>query len=224
MSDQNQSIQPPRYDVEGRYQSLLEAGEKLLCEGYDQAQPKRIAAEAGVSVGLFYKHFGSKRDLLAAVMVYRLGILHQQIEEALAAPLSIRTAHQFSPEQLLEIIIVRTLTYFQSHQGLIRLFFMQIGYGDEQATRQLSEVRANYRRILRSVIERGIQQRCFVRMDFSEIEMLVSSIVGTLNWTIYERLGTEGRDLKPQIETALLSKLFLRGIQVETTATSKEVN
>ncbi|WP_121971553.1 TetR/AcrR family transcriptional regulator [Leptolyngbya sp. BC1307] len=125
-----ESTQKPRYDIEGRYQALLEAGETLLCEGYDQAQPKRIAELAGVSVGLFYKHFSSKRDLLAAVMVHRLGSLHSLIEDAIAS--------EPSPERSLKAVIVQTLAYFQKHRGLAKLFFMQIGYGDHQATEQLS--------------------------------------------------------------------------------------
>lgn len=201
----NELPQKPRYDIEGRYQALLEAGETLLCEDYDQAQPKRIAKAAGVSVGLFYKHFSSKRELLAAVMVHRLGILHQLIEEALAT--------QSSSERSLEVVIAQTLTYFQKHQGLAKLFFMQIGYGDEQAVEQLAEARANYRRILRSVIECGIEQQHFVSMNSLELETLVSSIVGTINWTMYE--GLVAKEIDPQTVTDRLVALFLRGIRLE---------
>ena len=195
--------------IEGRYQLLLAAGEALLCEGYDQAQPKRIAKAASVSVGLFYKHFSSKRELLAAVMVYRLGRLHELIEKAIA--------DKPFPERSLVTVIAQTLAYFQTHQGLAKLFFMQIGYGDEQATEQMSEARANYRRILRSVIEGGIQQKHFLAMESAglEIETLVSSIVGTINWTIYEQLVVKQHDIDPQVTTDRLVVLFLRGIQLE---------
>ena len=203
----NDSTQQPRYDIEGRYQSLLAAGETLLCKGYDQAQPKRIAKAAGVSVGLFYKHFSSKRELLAAVMVHRLGSLHELIEQAIA--------EEPSPERSLKTIIAQTLAYFQNHQGLAKLFFMQIGYGDEQATKQLSEARANYRRILRSVIEDGIQQKRFLAMEPLELETLVSSIIGTINWTIYEQLVVKQQDIDAQATTDSLIVLFLRGIQLE---------
>lgn len=204
----NDSIQQPRYDVEGRYRALLKAGETLLCEGYDQAQPKQIAKAAGVSVGLFYKHFGNKRELLAAVMVHRLGRLHQLIENAIA--------DEPSPERSLKIVIAQTLAYFQAHQGLAKLFFMQIGYGDEQATEQMSEVRARYRRILRLVIEGGIQQKHFLAMEPLEIETLVSSIVGTINWMIYEQLVVKQRNIDARTTTDRLIVLFSSGIQLKS--------
>ena len=206
LTSPSKPIPPPRYDIEGRYRVLLEAGEILLCEGYDQAQPKRIAEAAGVSVGLFYKHFSSKRELLAAVMVYRLGILHPLIEEAIT--------HESSPVRSLETVIAQTLAYFQEHQGLAKLFFMQIGYGDDQAIGQLSTARANYRRILRLVIEDGIAQKHFLAMQPVEIETLVSSIVGTVNWTVYEQLVVGQHDINLQVMTDRLVSLFLRGIQL----------
>ncbi len=68
-----------RYHVEGRYTALIEAGETLLCDGYDSSQPQLIAKTAGVSTGLFYRHFKNKQELLAAIMVRHLGILHRQL-------------------------------------------------------------------------------------------------------------------------------------------------
>lgn len=178
----------------------------MLCDGYDQAQPKRIAEAAGVSVGLFYKHFSSKRELLAAVMVHHLGILHPLIDNEIACA--------SSPARSLEAVIAQTLNYFQKHQGLAKLFFMQIGYGDDQAIEQLSEARANYRRILKSVIENGIAQQHFLAMQPVEIETLVSSIIGTINWTVYEQLVISQHNLDFQTMTDRLVALFLRGILV----------
>ena len=179
----------------------------LLCEGYEQAQPKRIAEAAGVSVGLFYKHFSSKRELLAAVMVYRLGSLHPLIEEAISS--------ESSPKRSLEVVIAQTLTYFQKHRSLAKLFFMQIGYGDAQSTEQLSVARKNYRRILRLVIEEGIQKKHFLAMEPLEIETLVSSIIGSINWTIYEQLVAKQHDIDAHATTNRLVAIFLRGIQLE---------
>ncbi len=49
-----------------------------------------------------------------------------------------------------------------------------------------------------------------------EIETLVSSIVGTVNWTIYEQLVVKQHDINSQILTNRLAALFLRGIQLES--------
>jgi hypothetical protein len=45
------------------------------------------------------------------------------------------------PVEALQTVLILTLRYFQVHQGLIKLFFMQIGYGDEIATEKLREAR-----------------------------------------------------------------------------------
>jgi AcrR family transcriptional regulator len=143
-----------RYDIEGRYAALLESGETLLCNGYDRAQPQLIAKTAGVSVGLFYRHFKNKQELLTAIMVHHLGILHRQI---------IQEIEQYSdPVEALHIVLILTLRYFQVHQGLIKLFFMQIGYGDAIATEQLREVRQTYRDILESILQSGITRGVFM--------------------------------------------------------------
>ena len=197
----------PRYDIDGRYQALLDAGELLLCSGYEEAQPKRVAEAAGVSVGLFYKHFSSKRELLSFVMVRRLDVLHQRIENAIA--------QRQSPEHSLKTVVEETLTYFDEHQGLIKLFFLEIGYGDVQSTQQLQASRQNYRRLLRSVLECGIEKKTFIALTLTEMDLQISSIVGTINWTVYELLIVREEPLNPPVLTARLVELFVRGLRLQ---------
>jgi len=202
----NQSRAKPRYDVEGRYQALLDAGESLLCKDYEQAHPKRVAQAAGVSVGLFYKRFNNKRELLTAVMVRRLEDLHQRIETAIS--------EQMSSEDALKLLIFETLTYFHRHEGLISLFFMEIGYGDTDSTQQMKTARENYRRLLCSVLTRGIQQEEFVKLTPTELELTISSIVGTINWTLYEVLVVKEGNIDPLSLKDSLMALFLRGLRL----------
>ena len=168
----------PRYDVAGRYTALLQAGEVLLCEGYDKAQPQLIADTAGVSVGLFYRHFKNKQELLTGIMVRHLGILHQQIAQAVA-----QGTH---PASALHTVLVLTLRYFQAHQGLIKLFFMQIGYGDTTATQQLRDARQRYRNILLTILQNGIAQGIFLMSDVLDVEIAINSIIGTINCSLYD--------------------------------------
>ena len=194
----------PRYDIEGRYAALIEAGEILLCSGYDSAQPQRIAKAAGVSVGLFYKHFKNKQELLTAVMIKHLGLLHCQIMEAIE--------QDTDPVNALNTVLVLTLGYFQAHQGLIKLFFMQIGYGDGEATQQLQAVRQTYRNILNSILQLGITQGVFLSADSLDIEIAINSIIGTINWSLYDLLVVRNETIEPD---SLAEKLFthiLRGL------------
>ncbi len=193
-----------RYDIEGRYAALLEAGEDLLCNGYDRAQPQLIAKTAGVSIGLFYRHFKNKQELLTAIMVHHLGILHRQI---------IQEIEQYSdPVEALYIVLILTLRYFQVHQGLIKLFFMQIGYGDSIATEQLREARQTYRDILESILRSGITRGAFINPDGLDVQIAINSIIGTTNWSLYDLLIVKNEGIEPDVLATRISEHILRGL------------
>ena len=192
----------PRYDVERRYKALLEAGELLLCNGYDGAKPQLVAQTAGVSVGLFYRHFQNKQELLTAIMVERLKILHRQIQQKIEP--------NSDPGEQLHQVIVLTLRYFQSHQGLIKLFFMQIGYGNEVAIEQLRETRQTYRNILQTILETGSDRGYF--NSNVDIQIALNSIVGTINWTLYDLLIVNNENIKSDELAKKLSTHLLRSL------------
>lgn len=194
----------PRYDVAGRYSALLQAGEVLLCGGYDKAHPQRIADTAGVSVGLFYRHFQNKQELLTAIMVRHLEILHQQIAQEIE--------HCTHPIEALHAVLVSTLRYFQVHQGLIKLFFMQIGYGDTIATEQLRDARQTYRHLLLAILQGGVAQGIFHTPDVLDVETAINSIIGTINWSVYDRLVVRNKNLEPDELARKLSAHLLRSL------------
>ena len=203
MSKQLKTLQS-RYDIEGRYAALLEAGEALLCNGYDNAQPQLIAKTAGVSIGLFYRHFKNKQELLTAIMVHHLGILHRQI---------IQEIEQYpDPVESLQIVLIMTLRYFQVHQGLIKLFFIQIGYGDEIATKQLREARQTYRDILESILQSGITKGVFISLEGFDFQIAIDSIIGTINWSLYNLLIVKNEAIEPDNLGLRLSTHILRGL------------
>jgi AcrR family transcriptional regulator len=193
-----------RYDIEGRYAALLEAGEALLCDGYDIAQPQLIAKIAGVSIGLFYRHFKNKQELLTAIMVKHLELLHCQIMQEI---------EQYpDPVAALNIVLILTLRYFQIHQGLIKLFFMQIGYGDTIATEQLRKSRQNYRNILESILQSGINKGVFIELDALDIQIAINSIIGSTNWSLYDLLIVKNESIEADDLAIRLSAHILRGI------------
>jgi AcrR family transcriptional regulator len=202
--EQKKKPSQPRYDIEGRYKALLSAGENLLCNSYDDAQPQLIAKTAGVSVGLFYRHFKNKQELLAAVMVYRLGILHSYIvREIEPVP---------NPVNALRLVLLLTLQYFQTHQCLIKLFFMQIGYGDEIATRQLADTRQNYRNILGNILQIGINEGIFLAEDILNEQIAINSIIGAINWTLYDILVVRNENIDAYELADKLSVHILRSL------------
>ncbi len=194
----------PRYDVLGRYTALLDAGETLLLRGYEQAQPQLIADTAGVSVGLFYRHFKSKQELLTAIIVRHLNKLHLQIAQAHKA-----YSH---PIEAMQMVVLLTLRYFHQHQGLIKLFFMQVGYGDVAATEQLQSARQNYRNILSTIIEDGIAQEIFLNPPVLNVQIAINSIIGTINWTLYDLLVVKNQNLEPEVIATQISSHLLRSL------------
>jgi AcrR family transcriptional regulator len=199
-----------RYDIEGRYTALLQAGEILLCSGYDNAQPQLIAKTAGVSIGLFYRHFKNKQELLTAIMVYHLGILHHQITQELE--------HYSNPVESLHIVLTLTLRYFQVNQGLIKLFFMQIGYGNMTATEQLQEARQTYRNILESIIRSGIDEGIFLALDILDVQIAINSIIGTVNWSLYDILIVRNENIESDELAKKITLHMLRGLGYELDA------
>ena len=195
----------PRYNVAERYAALLDAGEILFCQGYDQAQPKRIAEKANVSVGLFYRHFKNKREMLTEIMVKHLDKLHRQIAKALEQNLEVEAA--------LHMVLLQTLRYFHQHQQIIKLFFLQIGYGDFAATTKLSQARQTYRSFLRDIIQAGIEQKIFWDSELLDLELAINSIIGTINWSIYDSLVVKNKPLEPEIFIEKLSPHLLRSLR-----------
>ena len=201
MNEQLSISHSRRYDIEGRYSALLDAGEILLCEGYENAKPQQIAKMAKVSVGLFYRHFKNKQELLTAITVKHLGILHRQIDRELEA--------QNDPVLALDTVLILTISYFQQHQGLIKLFFMQIGYGNATAIEQLKESRQKYRNILECIIQQGITKNIFVTLD---VPIAINSIIGTINWSLYDLLIVNNENIESSELANKLLVHFLRGL------------
>ena len=194
----------PRYNVSSRYDAILKAGEVLLCEGYEKAQPQLIAKTAGVSVGLFYRHFDNKQELLTAIMARRLGTLPSQIAQ--------NVKQCANPLDALECVLTSTLHYFHTNQGLIKLFFMEIGYGDATATKQLKGARQTYRNILLSILEDGITQGIFLDANKLDVQIAVNSIVGTINWSLYDLLVVQNKDIEPEELAHRILSFLLRSL------------
>jgi hypothetical protein len=114
--------------------------------------------------------------------------------------------------EILQSVLLLTLRYFQVHQGLIKLFFMQIGYGNETAIAQLQEVRQSYRLILQSMIQTGIAAGIFLDSDALDVEIAITSIIGTINWSLYDLLLVKHENIQPDELTEKLTVHILRGL------------
>lgn len=70
--------------AEQRSRQLLGAAARLMeREGSEAVSMQALAAEAGVSVGLIYRYFGSKDDVLLAVIIQVLDAFASEVPEAI---------------------------------------------------------------------------------------------------------------------------------------------
>jgi AcrR family transcriptional regulator len=71
--------------TEWRTRQLLGAAARLMeREGFHGVSMQALADEAGVSVGLIYRYFGGKEDVLLAVIVNVLNAFRERVPEAIA--------------------------------------------------------------------------------------------------------------------------------------------
>jgi AcrR family transcriptional regulator len=76
-----------KVQFESREQAILEATNRLLSEkGYEQMVMDDIATEVGIAKGSLYRHFQSKEDLAAAVMLQLLKQTHQVLQSLSERP------------------------------------------------------------------------------------------------------------------------------------------
>ncbi len=69
-----------------RRRQVLDAAVKVMGRnGFHRMSMQELAAEANVSVGLIYKYFGGKEDLLLATIVRILEVFRDQLDPVMAA-------------------------------------------------------------------------------------------------------------------------------------------
>jgi AcrR family transcriptional regulator len=122
---------PPRarLDVDIRREQLIELGKRLFStRPYEEIQIGEIAREAGISKGLLYHYFPSKRDFYAAVMA---SVLDDVAEIAAPEP-------DLPPLERLRAAIDSYLDYVEGHvEGY--LSFHRGGMGSNEEVRALFE-------------------------------------------------------------------------------------
>jgi len=100
------------------YEGLVEAGEKVFVDkGYDATQTPDIAAEAGVSVGSFYRYFTDKREIFLEIMRRDLTVAHEQVMAKLTPEHLTGKGRRQTIEEILNI----TLANINRHPGMQRI-------------------------------------------------------------------------------------------------------
>jgi AcrR family transcriptional regulator len=132
---------PSRMSTAARREQLLAAGAELLGRrAYDQVSIEQIAAAAGVSKGLLYHYFPTKKDFVVAAL--RRG---ERELEALTAP-----DPGLPPAAQLSVGLDRFLDFVEEHAAAYMAIFRSRGGGDTEIEAALEE---NRQRRLNSLID-----------------------------------------------------------------------
>jgi AcrR family transcriptional regulator len=138
------SITPrQRLPLAERRTLIVEAAGRLFGErGYDGTRIDEIAAAAGVTKPIVYRHFGSKRDLY-------LSLLDRHRDDLAGFVASMPT--EGSTEERLRSVLETWLDYVEARSYAWKMLFRDAGGGPEIAARR-REVHARARAVLVEVI------------------------------------------------------------------------
>jgi AcrR family transcriptional regulator len=121
-----------RMSTDERREQLLNAGVELLAErGYDQVSIEEIAEAAGVSKGLLYHYFPTKKDFLLAAL--RRG--EEELEARLRPDPAVPPAEQFNAG------LDAFLDDVERHPEAYSAIFRRLAGGDLEVTELLEEGR-----------------------------------------------------------------------------------
>jgi AcrR family transcriptional regulator len=169
-----------RLPVAERRELIVEAAGRLFGErGYDGTRLEDVAAAAGVTKPILYRHFDSKRDLYLALLVRHrddLGTFAGLIPE------------EGSQRERLRAVLEIWLAYVETHSYAWRMLFRDTGGGPEiRAFRQ--EVHDQARRVLVEMIRSLGQARIPARELEPLAELMSMGMASLVLWWL-ENPGT----------------------------------
>jgi TetR/AcrR family fatty acid metabolism transcriptional regulator len=157
-----------------RHRSILDAAREVFVEkGLHETAMADIARAAGVSDGLLYRYFESKRALLDAVL--------RQFYEGLLARLESQILQQARFEDQLLRLVELHLTTFLEEPGLCRLFISEVRVAANYRGSETQQLNRRYTQVLMRIMARaadehrirpGIDPTLFRDLVFGGIEHL----------------------------------------------------
>lgn len=151
-----------------RRRQLLDAAVKVMGrKGFHQMSMQDLAAEAKVSVGLIYKYFGGKEDLLLATIVRIQDAFRDQLGPVMAAAGDDATAQ-------LTAGIRRYIEIVDENLDAVVLTYRESRTLDAAGRAQIKELEIATAAPLRAAIEKGIADGIFHDAD---VDLVVFDIM-----------------------------------------------
>lgn len=142
-----------------RSEQLLGAAARLMArEGANAVSMQAVAAEAGVSVGLIYRYFGGKDELLLAVICNVLDAF------ASAVPVAVSRAGE-DPVRRLAAAFRAYCEVIDSHRHAAVLTYREGKHLTDAGVEKIKRLEVETSEPLRSVLREGIASGAFVPLD-----------------------------------------------------------
>jgi AcrR family transcriptional regulator len=154
-----------RLSSEERRATIVEAAGRLFGErGYDATRLDDIAAAAGVTKPILYRHFDTKRALYLALL--------ERHRDDLASFAAMIDAEEGTADERLRTVLDVWLTYVEAHSYAWRMLFRDTGGGPEVEAFRL-EVHARARAVLVGII-RTLSEVPIPRRELEPLAELMS--------------------------------------------------
>jgi AcrR family transcriptional regulator len=176
-----------------RRKQIINTLRKLVIQyGSENVTVRRIAREIGISEGAIYRHFKSKREILAFLVDY--------IEDTLIGDIEKSTPRD-NTTKLLENILKNHLSSIEQKKGVSFLVIAEImSLGDKRLNKKIYDVLNKYINHIKEILSKGLKTG-EIRKDinpemgaiifFSMIQGLVSIwFLGDYNFSLEQKYGS----------------------------------
>ncbi|MFJ9392035.1 TetR/AcrR family transcriptional regulator [Nocardioides sp. NPDC101246] len=203
MSEPETSIKP--HDaarqalVEHRSRQLLDAAARLMeRDGSEAVSMQALAAEAGVSVGLIYRYFGSKDDVLLAVITDVLDAFSTTV------PAAVEEAGE-DPVRRLAAAFAAYCRVIDSHRHAAVLTYRESKSLDEAGRDRIKRLEVETSEPLRAAVRDGVEAGKLVAADPDLVayNLLLLAHAWALKHWYFEQTRTLDSYIRDQLALAL---------------------
>jgi AcrR family transcriptional regulator len=187
---------------EDRYRSILGAARRVFVEkGLEGAAMADVARAAGVSDGLLYRYFDSKRALLDAVL--------QEFYEGLLARLESEVLRIAGFEARLRRLVELHLQTFVENGGLCRLFIAEVRVASNYPGSETQALNRRYTRVLLRILDAAKREhRIRTDLDHTLFRDLLFGGIEHLAW----RHVNGRRRLNVAADANVICNILLNGV------------
>jgi AcrR family transcriptional regulator len=195
------------------YQRVLKAAEHLFAvQGYERTTTKQLAEASGVAEGTLFRHFESKKAILAAVIADGWNTL---LNDLLA------TLCEVSDCQDMVMLLRHRLRDFHQHADLVKVCLIQTPFHPELCQSLQRERLRQMLDVLEAYIQTGIERGLYRPLDPASVAQVLLIMFLGMSWIDDTLINPEGNTQQTQIADTLadilMYGLLLKPLE-ETTA------